>query len=106
MSSYLRQLAMYSYLLEQSLKWQSIVRESRLEFLEAKDKKEAIYDRIITNKEINLLVKDITDYDEMVKNGEWVNRFCNYNSYGKNTKCEYCRMSEIYKIHSNKFLWE
>ena len=49
------------------------------------------------------MVKDITDYDEMVKNGEWVNRFCNYNSYGKNTKCEYCRMSEIYKIHSNKF---
>ncbi len=97
MSSYLRQLAMYSYLLEQSPKWQSIVRESRLEFLEAKDEKEAIYDRAITNKEINLLVKDITDYDEMVKNGTWVNRPCNYNSYGKNTECEYCKMSEIYK---------
>ncbi len=97
MSSYLRQLAMYSYLLEQSPKWQSIVRESRLEFLEAKDKREAIYDRAITNKEINLLVKDITDYDEMVKNGKWVNRPCNYNSYGKNTECEYCQMAEIYK---------
>ncbi|MDO8659542.1 MAG: ATP-dependent DNA helicase [Candidatus Parcubacteria bacterium] len=97
MSSYLRQLAMYSYLLEQSPKWQAIVRESRLEFLEAKDDRESIYDRAVSNKEINLLVKDITDYDEMVKDGKWVNRPCNYNSYGKNTECEYCKMADIYK---------
>jgi DNA helicase-2/ATP-dependent DNA helicase PcrA len=96
MSSYLRQLAMYSYLLKQSPKWKVDVRESRLEFLEAKDEKEAFYDRVITQKEIDLLVEDIKDYDNLIKNGEWINRSCNYNSYGKNTECEYCKMAEIY----------
>jgi DNA helicase-2/ATP-dependent DNA helicase PcrA len=97
MSGYLRQLAMYSYLLEQSPKWKVYVRESRLEFLEAKDSLEAFYDRLITNKEIQLLIKDITDYDNLVKNGEWIKRPCNYNSYGKNTECEYCKRANIYK---------
>jgi DNA helicase-2/ATP-dependent DNA helicase PcrA len=97
MSSYLRQLAMYSYLIKQSPKWKVEVSESRLEFLEAKDVKEIFYDRVITDKEIDLLIKDIKDYDEFVKKGEWVSRPCHYNSYGKNTKCEYCQMAEIYK---------
>ena len=96
MSGNLRQLAMYSYLLEQSAR-KLKVRESRLEFLEAKNKKEIFYDRVITPKEINLLIKDISDYDNLVKNGGWVNRPCNYNSYGKMTVCEYCKMAEIYK---------
>ena len=105
MSNYLRQLAMYSYLIKQSSKWKMNVSESRLEFLEApptpvgragKDKKEAFYDRVIQKEEIDLLVADIKDYDEFVRTGEWINRPCNYNSYGKNTECEYCRMAEIY----------
>ncbi len=96
MSSYLRQLAMYSYLIKQSPKWKMDVRESRLEFLEAKNEKEGIYDKVITANEIDLLVKDIKDYDQLVKTGEWVERSCNYNSYGKNTECEYCKMAEIY----------
>ena len=96
MSNYLRQLAMYSYLLEQSPKWKVYVRESRLEFLEAKNPLEAFYDRLITRKEIDLLVQDIADYDNLVKNGEWINRPCNYNSYGKNTECEYCK-KEYYR---------
>src|SRR3989338_365006 len=93
MSGNLRQLAMYSYLLEQSAR-KLKVRESRLEFLEAKNKKEIFYDRVITPKEINLLIKDISDYDNLVTNGGWVNRPCNYNSYGKMTVCEYCKMAE------------
>lgn len=97
MSGYLRQLAMYSYLIKQSPKWKVDVSESRLEFLEAKNEKENIYDRVITEKEINLLVADIKDYERLVKEGEWVDRPCNYNSYGKNTECEYCKMAEIYK---------
>jgi hypothetical protein len=97
MSSYLRQLAMYSYLIKQSPKWKVEVSESRLEFLEAKDPKEVFYDRIITLEEIDLLIKDIKDYDDLIKKGEWVSRPCNYNSYGKNTECEYCKMAEIYK---------
>ena len=91
MSSYLRQLAMYSYLLQNTSK--ADVRKSRLEFLEAKNKKEIFYDRIITKGEIELLLKDIADYDHLVKTGEWVNRPCNYNSYGKATVCEYCKMA-------------
>jgi len=110
MSSYLRQLAMYSYLIEKSTKNKISVSESRLEFLEAKDPKparnadsiataggETFYDRIITEKEIDLLVQDIKDYDELVKNGKWSERSCHYNSYGKNTECEYCKRAEIYK---------
>ena len=97
MSGNLRQLAMYSYLLSENTKWKVNVKESRLEFLEAKNIKEIFYDRIISTKEIELLIKDIKDYDNLVKSGEWVNRPCNYNSYGKNTECEYCKMAEIYK---------
>jgi DNA helicase II / ATP-dependent DNA helicase PcrA len=96
MSNYLRQLAMYSYLLEESSKNRTRVKESRLEFLEAKDDKEAFYDRIINEAELGMLRKDIEDYDRLVKNGEWTERPCNYNSYGKNTECEYCRRAEIY----------
>ena len=68
-----------------------------LEFFEARLPQEILYDRVITSKEIDLLVKDIKDYDSLVKTGEWVNRPCHYNSYGKNTQCEYCKMAEIYK---------
>ena len=98
MSGYLRQLAMYSYLLEQNPKWQAKVSESRLEFLEAKNSKETFYDRVITKEETDLLEKDITDYNQLVKSGEWTDRECHYNSYGKHTECEYCRRAEIYKI--------
>ncbi len=96
MSGNLRQLAMYSYLLEESAR-KLKVQESRLEFLEAKNPKESLYDRVITKAEIELLKKDIADYDELVKSGEWLNRPCNYNSYGKNAECEYCKIAEIYK---------
>ncbi len=96
MSGYLRQLAMYSYLLGMSSNWKIDVRESRLEFLEAKDPKENFYDKTITRDEINLLVQDIKDYDEFLKKGEWLDRPCNYNSYGKHTECEYCKRAEIY----------
>lgn len=88
---------MYSYLIKQSSKWKKEVSESRLEFLEAKNAKDIFYNRIITAKEIDSLIEDIKDYDTLVKGGEWVNRLCNYNSYGKNIECEYCKMAEIYK---------
>ncbi|MBP6883777.1 MAG: ATP-dependent helicase [Candidatus Pacebacteria bacterium] len=97
MSSYLRQLSMYSYLLQNSPKWKVDVRESRLEFLEAEHIKDIFYDRVISGTETNLLIKDIEDYDELVKSGAWVERPCQYNSYGKNTECEYCQIAEIYK---------
>ncbi len=93
-----RQLAMYSYLLQSSPKWGGVkVSESRLEFLEAKNPKESIFDHQVTDEEIELLIKDIKDYDAFVKSGEWTERECHYNSYGKNTSCEYCALAEIFK---------
>ncbi len=96
MSSYMRQLAMYSYLIGQSPKWKVDVSGSRLEFLEAKNEKERMYDTVITSQQIDALVADIKDYDLAIKAGDWVSRPCNYNSYGKNTECEYCKMAQIY----------
>lgn len=98
MSGTLRQLAMYAYLLKNNPKWRSDVRECRLEFLEADDLKDALYDRVIGQEELDLLVKDIKDYDLAVQSGDWVLRECHYNSYGKNTECEYCKMAEIYLL--------
>ena len=52
---------------------------------------------MITPDQTKLLLADIADYDELVKSGEWLNRPCNFNSYGKATVCEYCKMAEVYK---------
>ena len=90
MSSSLRQLAMYSYLISGNEK-NKVVSESRLLFLEEDLKnKNSLYSTRINQEEIDLLIKDIEDYDELVKSGEWVNLLCNHNSYGKNTECPYC----------------
>jgi hypothetical protein len=69
-----------------------------LEFLEAKNDKENFYNTTIDKEQIDLLIKDIKDYDNLVKTGEWIDRPCNFKSYGKaNAECEYCKMAEIYK---------
>src|SRR3989344_1888725 len=94
MSNYMRQLAMYSFLIERNPKWKMNVRESRLEFLEAEN--ENIYDTVIQKEQIDLLIQDIKDYDESIKKGDWILRPCHYNAYGKNSECEYCKMAEIY----------
>ncbi len=96
-SNLMRQLAMYSYLLQNNPKWHGVnVSESRLEFLEAKNEKERIYSHAVSKDDIILLAHDIADYDEMLKKGIWVKRPCNFKSYGKNTECEYCKMAKIY----------
>src|SRR3989338_6571492 len=97
MSGSLRQLAMYTYLLNTNPKWQVKICKSRLEFVEAMNPKKTFYDTVITPEQIKFLMKDIEDYDWLVKKGEWVKRPCHYNSYGKNTECEYCQLAEIYK---------
>ena len=98
MSGYMRQLAMYSYLLTTNKKWNVNVAESRLEFVEAKKESESFYNTVITSEQIDMIVRDIRDYDELLKTGQWVERPCNYNSYGKpDAVCEYCKMAEIYK---------
>jgi DNA helicase-2/ATP-dependent DNA helicase PcrA len=98
LSNLMRQLTMYSYLLQKNPKWKKDVRESRLEFVEAKTDKESIYDTVIQLEQIEMLVKDIEDYDRALSTGEWVERKCNFKPYGnKDQKCEYCELSKIYQ---------
>ncbi len=97
-SSHLRQLAMYSYLIKGAEKAE--VAESKLLYIEEDPtEKNALYTTRITEKEIQLLKQDITDYDELLQSGTWLERPCCYKSFGKNTECEYCKWAkEVYKI--------
>lgn len=97
LSDYMRQLAMYSYLIKGAEKG-SIVSSSRLLFVEAEAKdKNALYETHITEEQIDLLVRDIKEYDEQLKNGEWINRECNHKGYGDSIECEYCKMAKIFR---------
>lgn len=97
LSSYMRQLAMYSYLVYGCEKRDVAI--SKLLFLEAdKSDKNVLYSTHIDKEEIMLLLRDIKDYDEGLSSGEWLNRKCYFNSYGKQGAiCEYCKMGEMYK---------
>ena len=93
----MRQLAMYSYLIRGADK--KDVSILKLYFLEAKDgDKNMIYATSIGENEIDLLVRDIKDYDQALKSGDWVNRPCYAKTYGKGDECEYCKLAkEVYK---------
>ena len=110
MSDYMRQLSVYSYLLGEKGKWKKNVTESQLEFVQAppapdhtggragKNDSGYFYTTYIDREHIDLLIRDITDYDNLLKTGDWVERPCNFKSYGKqNAECEYCKMAGIYK---------
>ncbi len=99
LSQYLRQLAMYSYLIQLAERNTS-VETSRLYFLEADEKdKNRIYQTHITDEYIDLLKRDISDYDQLLKSGEWLNRPCNFKPYGTgNQECEHCALAK--KIYS------
>lgn len=97
LSSYMRQLAMYSYLIN-GVEANSLVRESQLEFLEADPlNKDALYNTTITEEHIDLLKRDIADYDESLKDGTWIDRECKFKSYGSDTECPNCKRALIYK---------
>jgi CRISPR/Cas system-associated exonuclease Cas4 (RecB family) len=99
MSAYLRQLAMYSYLIDGSTNANTTVSESRLVFLEAKDgDKNAIQLRKITNEEIRKLKQDIVDYDTFIQDGSWMNRKCCAKTYGAGDTCEYCALAEKFGV--------
>lgn len=93
MSDLMRQLAMYSYLLngdENQVK----VTISKLLFLEAEiGDKNAFYQTKIEEEQIDLLKRDIKEYDESLSSGSWTERECHFKPYGsKNQECEYCKM--------------
>jgi DNA helicase-2/ATP-dependent DNA helicase PcrA len=98
MSDLMRQLAMYSYLLSGESK-ELKVSNSKLLFLESdKGDKNALYQTKITEEQIDLLKRDIKEYDESLSSGEWLDRECGYKSYGSGkSECEYCKMWENIK---------
>ncbi|MEN9582275.1 MAG: hypothetical protein RL641_229 [Candidatus Parcubacteria bacterium] len=97
LSDYLRQLAMYSYLIENSQKGRQTVEASRLYFVEENDMRKALYQTTIGEEHIESLRKDISDYDSELKNGTWTERPCYWKSYGgKETECQYCKRAKMY----------
>ncbi|MBX4198717.1 ATP-dependent helicase [Candidatus Parcubacteria bacterium] len=93
LSDMLRQLAMYSYLLENQRK-SGEISSSRLIFLEASEKdKNFIYETQMGKEEIGLLKKDIVDFAKLLSSGEWTELPCDNDSYGK--PCEYCALKDL-----------
>ncbi len=94
LSSYMRQLAMYAYLIDGV---EGVMADQlRLLFLEEDSKnKNKLYSTHITGEQIDLLIRDITDYQTWLTDGTWVERPCQAKSYGGSV-CEYCtRMERI-----------
>jgi hypothetical protein len=70
LSGMMRQLAMYSYLIRGSEG--NDVMESRLLFLEEDLKqKNALYRTHVNGEQIELLIRDISDYQNLLTSGEW-----------------------------------
>lgn len=93
MSDLMRQLAMYSYLLlgdSSEIK----VTNSKLLFLESElSDKNAFYQTRITEEQIDLLKRDIKEYNESLSNSTWIERECHFKPYSSNSReCEYCKM--------------
>jgi DNA helicase-2/ATP-dependent DNA helicase PcrA len=98
MSDYLRQLAMYSYLIAGDTRGIRVA-QSRLYFLEAvQQDKNRIYSTLITDEHIELLKRDIADYQQLIESGNWVTQTCHFKPYGTSaSECEYCkRAREVY----------
>jgi hypothetical protein len=94
-SDLVRQLAMYTYLLEGDEKGVR-VSNSRLLFLEEDvSNKNSLYQTHIDKEKIDLLKKDIKDYDTSLSSGEWVRSECHFKSFGTGSmECEYCKLAK------------
>lgn len=97
MSDYRRQLAMYTYLIDRTTEGNTTVLESKLEFLEGVNSKDAIYKTRVEGGDVKKLVTDINDFDQAVASGEWVDRDCMFKPWKPGDECEYCKLAEIYK---------
>ena len=93
LSSYLRQLAMYSYLINKTTKGDIRVIESVLSFIEepGKDRR---YSTTIGQEHLDFLERDIADYVTLAKNGAWVDRPCDFKPWGGSTECDYCKRAK------------
>ena len=101
LSDLMRQLAMYSYLLMGN-DGDTKVTNSKLLFLESEPgDKNAFYQTRVSQEQIDLLKRDIKEYDEALSSGSWIERECHFKPYGTNSReCEYCKISK--KIFAGK----
>ena len=95
MSDLMRQLSMYSYLLKgerDDIK----VTNSRLLFLEAEiGDKNAMYQTRVTEEQIDLLKKDVREYDDALSSGSFIDRECNFKPFGTGSmECKHCKMAK------------
>ena len=97
LSKYMRQLAMYSYLISGAEG--NTVGQSQLLFLEEQQgSKNACYSTHVTREQVDMLVRDITDYQQSLLDGTWTVRTC-YNQGYNGQPCQYC--ARIEKILGN-----
>jgi len=93
LSKHMRQLAMYTYLLKGDKK-DTLIDKSRLLFLEEEvANKNSLYETHIDQEKVDLLKKDIGDYENLLKTGNFVNRKCQVKAYGGD-ECEYCKLAK------------
>ncbi len=94
MSGLLRQLVMYSYLIDGHSHGDKTITESRLIFLEAKKgDKNSIQARSVTKQDIERLKTEIKEYDELLKTGEWMHQKCIAKQYRDGEMCAYCQLA-------------
>lgn len=94
LSDMLRQLAMYSYLFENS-KEKVRVSSSRLVFVEADgDDANAVYETAIEPEQIRMLENDIKEYAVLLASGEWTARPCDFKPDQFKKECPYCSLME------------
>ncbi|HWC57670.1 MAG TPA: ATP-dependent DNA helicase [Candidatus Paceibacterota bacterium] len=98
MSSLLRQLAMYVYLIEGSTKDAVSVEDTRLVFVEAPNQKNATISHKVETEDVERLRNDIKDYKRLIETGEWMQRPCCKKKYGEDDECEYCAMAERFGV--------
>lgn len=95
MSDLMRQLAMYTYLLQGDEKNIKVL-SSRLLFLEEDlSNKNALYETHVGGEKVDLLKKDIKDYDSSLSLGNWINNECYFKPFGGGgVECEYCKLAK------------
>ena len=94
LSSFIRQLAMYTFLIQGAEKNTEVLL-TKLLFLEEKaSSKDAVYATKITDEEMELLRKDFADYDKLLSSGAWVSRPCFAKMWGKGEECEHCKKAK------------
>jgi DNA helicase-2/ATP-dependent DNA helicase PcrA len=92
LSDLMRQLVMYSYLIQGS--GNGHVSNSRLLFVEHIDADNEIYETEISEEQIEILRNDIAEYQDNLLTGDWTDRECDFKPFGGVTECPYCKIAK------------